>query len=212
MSVSPIRDIRNELLDAAEEVVTRDGVARLTLEAVARQIQLSKSGLLHHFPSKDCLIEALVRRTVERWRLSLDLAVEAQVHGPHRTARALIEVCFRDMSQWNDRMRRSSTALLAVLVHCSGNQCASKTTAMHQFYLQLHARMKQESRGHATGDLVLAVIDGIWLRWVTGLAPLEETQILEIRDCLKSLTLQAPAETINPTEHQFAITPERSTS
>ena len=182
MSVSTGKINCGLLLDAAEEVVTRDGVTRFTLEAVARQAGLSKSGLLHHFPSKEALIEAVVERTVEQWRQSLQAAVEEQPLGPHRTARALLQCSLGEMSQWNERMRRSSTALLAVLVHCSG-----KSTAMHQFYQQVHAQMELESGGTATGDLVLAVIDGIWLRWVTGLAPLAETQIIHIREQLKAL-------------------------
>lgn len=188
------KEICHELLDAAEEVVARDGVARLTLEAVARQAGLSKSGLLHHFHSKDSLIEAVVQRTVERWRESLNAAFELQPEGPHRTARALLECCLGEMPQWNERLHRSSTALLAVLVHCSGQNAPRNTTAMHQFYQQVHARMEEEGRGQATGDLVLAVIDGIWLRWVTGLAPLSETQVIEIREKLKEML---PSSKIN---------------
>ena len=124
MSVSTGKINCGLLLDAAEEVVTRDGVTRFTLEAVARQAGLSKSGLLHHFHSKEALIEAVVERTVEQWRQSLQASVEEQPLGPHRTARALLQCSLGEMSQWNERMRRSSTALLAVLVHCSGKSTA----------------------------------------------------------------------------------------
>lgn len=182
MNTTAGKEIHHELLDAAEEVVTRDGVARLTLEAVARQAGLSKSGLLHHFPNKEALIDAVVERTVLKWSQSLEEAVKNQPKGPQQTARALLHCCLGDMSLWNERMLRSSTALLAVLVHC-----ADRSTPMHHFYQQVHARMAHESKGNATGDLVLAVIDGIWLRWVTGLAPLEESQIIHIRETLKLL-------------------------
>ena len=51
---------RDRMLDAAEVVVTRHGIANLTLDAVAAEAGMSKGGLLHHFPSKDRLVDALV--------------------------------------------------------------------------------------------------------------------------------------------------------
>src|SRR3712207_9422759 len=44
-------------LEAAERVVARDGVARLSLDAVAGNADVSKGGLLYHFPNKDALID-----------------------------------------------------------------------------------------------------------------------------------------------------------
>ena len=60
--------LQGVLLDAAEAVVARQGIANLTLEAVAAEAGISKGGLLHHFRTKDRLIEALVTRAAENWR------------------------------------------------------------------------------------------------------------------------------------------------
>src|SRR3954449_11619979 len=54
---------KDRLLDAAATVVHRDGAQALTLDAVAREAEVSKGGLLYHFKSKRELVEALV----ERW-------------------------------------------------------------------------------------------------------------------------------------------------
>jgi AcrR family transcriptional regulator len=180
---------RETVLDAAEVVVNSQGVARLTLDTVARQAGLSKSGLLHHFPSKEALIDAIVARTVGLWKSSMEAAIRSQADGSHPTVRGLLECSLGDLAQWNDRLRRSSTALLTVLVHCPG-----KRTEMHDFYQGLLCKMQQECSGQPTGDLILAVIDGIWLRWVTGLAPLDEQQIVRIRDTLQGLLQTAVVE------------------
>ena len=189
MNAILVPDIRDQLLDAAEEVVNAQGVARLTLDAVARQAGLSKSGLLHYFPNKEALIDAIVARTIQLWKDSLQTAMQTLPPGPQPTARGLLQCCLGEMSEWNERLRRSSTALLSVLVHCPG-----RSTAMHVFYQQLHAQMEREAGGVPTGDLILAVLDGIWLRWVTGLAPLEERQVMHIRDTLRQLLPATPAE------------------
>src|SRR5215208_4643248 len=59
------RNTRTRLLEAAERVVAADGVARLTLDAVASKADVSKGGLLYHFPNKEALISAMVLRWVD---------------------------------------------------------------------------------------------------------------------------------------------------
>jgi len=57
---------RDRLLDAAESVVSREGVGNLTLEAVAREAGVSKGGLLSHSPTKSALVMAVVERLALR--------------------------------------------------------------------------------------------------------------------------------------------------
>ena len=58
----PTRDL---ILTAAERVALRDGVMRLTLEAVAREAKLSKGGVLYHFATKETLIQAMLERLIQ---------------------------------------------------------------------------------------------------------------------------------------------------
>ncbi|MDX2163441.1 MAG: TetR family transcriptional regulator [bacterium] len=51
---------RGRLIDAALSIL-EGGVQHLTLDAVAKKAAVSKGGLLHHFPSKEALIEAVIR-------------------------------------------------------------------------------------------------------------------------------------------------------
>ncbi len=50
------------LLEAAAMIAGRDGIAALSLNAVASKAGVSKGGLLHHFPNKQALIFALFHR------------------------------------------------------------------------------------------------------------------------------------------------------
>ncbi|MEU6727789.1 TetR/AcrR family transcriptional regulator [Nonomuraea wenchangensis] len=56
---------RDELLDAAEEILCDQGSAALTLSAVADRAGVSKGGLLYHFNSKEALIKGMVERLIE---------------------------------------------------------------------------------------------------------------------------------------------------
>ncbi|MBP6123077.1 MULTISPECIES: TetR/AcrR family transcriptional regulator [Providencia] len=51
--------LQEDLLKAARMIAGREGIASLSLNAVAREAGVSKGGLLHHFPSKQALIYAL---------------------------------------------------------------------------------------------------------------------------------------------------------
>src|SRR5919108_3642342 len=53
------------ILTAAERVVIRDGVMRLTIDAVARGAKLSKGGVLYHFSTKEALIQAMLERLIQ---------------------------------------------------------------------------------------------------------------------------------------------------
>ncbi|QPC43774.1 TetR/AcrR family transcriptional regulator [Kaustia mangrovi] len=56
---------RLQILDAAETVVFEVGANHLTLEAVADRAGISKGGLLYHFPTKEALLQAMLRRFIE---------------------------------------------------------------------------------------------------------------------------------------------------
>jgi AcrR family transcriptional regulator len=50
---------------AAAKVIERDGAGHLTLEKVAAEADLSKGGLLYHYPSKDALLQGLLEHLLE---------------------------------------------------------------------------------------------------------------------------------------------------
>ena len=50
---------------AAAKVIERDGAGHLTLEKVAAEADLSKGGLLYHYPSKDALLRGLLNHLLE---------------------------------------------------------------------------------------------------------------------------------------------------
>lgn len=69
MSATPRRrgprvdvDVRNALLDTAEELFGTAGVDVVSLRAVARAADVAPAALTHHFPSKRALVEAVVLR------------------------------------------------------------------------------------------------------------------------------------------------------
>ena len=56
---------KDAILAAAGSVVREQGAAHLTLDAVSAKAQISKGGLLYHFPTKEALLLGMVLRLIE---------------------------------------------------------------------------------------------------------------------------------------------------
>ena len=72
---------REDILVAARKVLLDSGVGAMTLEAVAKEAGMSKTGLYYYFPSKDALVFELVFATLERQTRAIHDAVEATRDG-----------------------------------------------------------------------------------------------------------------------------------
>jgi AcrR family transcriptional regulator len=178
--------LRDHLLDAAEAVVERQGIANLTLEAVAAEAGMSKGGLLHHFPAKDRLVEAMVRRAADSWRRCYTEGFERTPEGPGRMSRALINHCLSDAKGWTKELQRSSSACFAALA-----QNPSLIAPMREVYTELQRRVANDGLPPGVGEAVAAAIDGLWLYWVLGLVNVNQPLVGRVRRALEELVAQA---------------------
>lgn len=175
------------MLDAAETVVVRQGIANLTLEAVAAEARLSKGGLLHHFPSKDLLVEALVNRCADHWREGFLASLEATPEGPGRAARALLSH-LDNAKAWTQQCQQSSSAAFAALA-----QNPRLIEPMRGVYAELRRRLADDGLEAGVGETILVAMDGLWLNRVLGLAPLDQQRLDRIRRVLRTLLPESPA-------------------
>ena len=185
--------LQDTLLDATEAVVARQGIANLTLDAVAAESRMSKGGLLHYFPSKDRLVEALVIRTAESWRSCYTAAYDRTPEGPGRMARALLDHCLSDAKCWTEELRRSSSAVFAALA-----QNPALIQPMRAVYADLHRRIAQDELPPGVGEAVAAAIDGLWLDWVLGIVPLEQVRVVRVRRALEDMLVRAVPASRSP--------------
>jgi AcrR family transcriptional regulator len=182
----------DKLLDAAEAVVVRQGIANLTLDAVAAEAGMSKGGLLHHFPTKDRLVAALVTRSAENWRACYMEAYGRTPEGPGRMARALLSHCLSDAQGWTDQLRHSSSAVFAALA-----QNPSLIEPMRAVYSDLHRRIADDGLPPGVGEAIAAALDGLWLDWVLGLAPVTQELVVRVRIALEDMLARSkPARSL----------------
>ena len=77
--------VRQQLLEVAARLASEKGVTAVTLDAVSGASGVSKGGLLHHFPSKNMLLEALFDSLL----VLLDAAIEEAMRAHNAAAMVL---------------------------------------------------------------------------------------------------------------------------
>jgi len=75
--------VRRDLLDSAAKICAEHGVGALTLQAVADAAGVTKGGLLHHFESRQELLEALFADLLDALDADIDarMARDPVAHG-----------------------------------------------------------------------------------------------------------------------------------
>lgn len=183
---------RDLLLDAAETVASREGVARLTFDAVAAEAGVSKGGLLHYFSSKEQLIEAMVQRSADGWRNCFMSAYAETPEGPGRMIRGILNHCFMDARTWTDGLRRSYSAIFAALA-----QNSELVGPMRRVYEELYGYIKNDGLPDNVAETLMAAIDGLWFYWVMRLRPVDQEALDRLRGALElilSMALERPQD------------------
>ena len=80
----PLPSSHDGILDAAQAVVLEVGAAHMTLDAVAAKARVSKGGLLYHFPTKEALLKALLKRRLRHLEEARERKCAELQEGPAR--------------------------------------------------------------------------------------------------------------------------------
>lgn len=65
---------RSNILDAALRITEERGIGAVTLEAVADRAELTKGGLMYHFPTKEALLLGIHQHLAEQWEAAMERA------------------------------------------------------------------------------------------------------------------------------------------
>jgi AcrR family transcriptional regulator len=179
-------DTRERILDAAESIVIRDGVARLTIEAAAAEAQLSKGGVLYHFRTRDALVSSMVERMVEAFDADLDAQCRADGKDgtpEGRYLRAYVRATVRPALTPEDiRRERAGAAILAAMA--SEPQLLAP---LREAFDRWQQRLVTDGVDPVAATVARLAADGLWLVELFGFAPLPEPLRSEVAAYLEGL-------------------------
>jgi AcrR family transcriptional regulator len=161
---------RDAILAAAVGQLAEDGYRGASLASIAAAVNMSQQGVLHHFPSKERLLLALLEEKYHEDGRRLESSLDQEGLGMLRALQSLVE-----HNQSQPEMVRLFCALVA--------ESLSARHPAHDYFLQryakIRARMERSLReGQAAGTvradadverlvpLVVAVMDGLQIQWL----------------------------------------------
>lgn len=144
---------KRRLLDAAAVTLRQTGATGLTLDAVARQAGISKGGLLHHFPTKDALIETLLVELMSGFDERVRRHAEAEPSRPGGLLRAYVRASFESEPMSPDL----SAVLLGAII---GN--AALLALVRQDGARWRERLLADGVPRARALLVQSAADAAW--------------------------------------------------
>jgi len=174
-------DTKARILDAAEEVVLRDGVSRLTLDAAAAEAGLSKGGVLYHFPTRDALVAGMVAKIIDEFDRDINGRLEDD-EGPGRYLRAYIGATMEPGAPHPDRQDRLGAALIAAAA-AQPELLRPLQEAADRWQVEL----EHDGLDPTTATLLRLACDGLWLCDLFGLAPPAAPRRTEVGRALERL-------------------------
>jgi AcrR family transcriptional regulator len=184
--MSPRHSSYYAIVYAAEAVVAEAGAVHMTLDAVAAKAGISKGGLLHHFPSKEALLEAMINRLIETRKESRNKIWGELPDSPTRGLKAyMLAALLRDK-----KYDRVGAPLLAPLAH-NPKLAEPVREALGRIYAEIVSSGVKFERAAV---LALAA-DGLLMQETLSISPFTEEQRSRIVDELLRLADMAVGET-----------------
>jgi AcrR family transcriptional regulator len=191
---------RGRILAAAKQVFGANGYRGGSLNEVATRAGYTRAGLLHHFPSKESMLLALLELRDER----------LENFSPHDPARTSI---FTVVDELPDRVRVIlEDPLLIKLAHALTAEASEPEHPAHEWVAQRQRRLRENlaaSVAHSVrlgelpesvdaqslAALILAVVEGIEAQWLID----ESVDPVRAAETLQQLlrALRIPAEARN---------------
>jgi AcrR family transcriptional regulator len=172
--------VRRDLVQNAIMLAARPGLAALSLQQVAEAAGVTKGGLLHHFPNKLALVDAVFDFLVMEFDQALAeaMAPDPEPHG--RFSRAYLDLCLvdeTDLDEWAALWRSVVTD-----PHLSARWGAWLGEQVAQY--------GDHESGPALEAVRFAAV-GIWMGLFASITPADRNAL---RVYLRDLTFPAPGE------------------
>lgn len=175
------KETRERIVQAAVRRILEHGATPLALGAVAAEAQVSKGGLLHHFPTKVALLEGIATALVGLFESQLEQEFAREAPGaPGRWLRAYIRATFDP-----DPREPQFTAALARIISAYPEMRAFTSNA---FAASLATQARDDGIPAARSLLIRTACDGWWLGELFATPLVTPEERIELRDELLRLT------------------------
>lgn len=145
-------------MDAAEAVVANTGVANMTFDEVARAANISKGGVLYHFPSKEALTEAMIERFIDKFDAAVAEAARKDDNPLGRDIRAYVRATIGEPPLTGDTFDRANGAITAALANFP-----ERLEPVRRQSARTQEKIQDSDLDPVFATIIRLAIDGMWL-------------------------------------------------
>jgi len=196
------------ILTAAERVALRDGVLRLTVEAVARETKLSKGGVLYHFATKESLIQAMLDRLIQY--CEQEIAQHQQNDAaPGRWTRAYVRKTLAPLTPYPGEAAfpKSKEVGAGLIVAAATNP--KLLEPLRKRFRTWQRAIERDGISPTRATVVRLAVDGLWLADVLGIWSLSDKLRRQVLNELTRLTRETKQQESAPRDSNRAGTVTR---
>ena len=177
---------RDKILRAAGQVVMGQGIDSLTLDAVAKQAEISKGGLLYHFPNKNVLIVGLGDQLLRDFDTALQQEFE-QDEAPGTSGQWV-----RAYVRSTEKMSQESLALFARLSSKLVEMPPELFQSVKAFEEQLYERLETDGLDPVQATIIQLAIDGLWFSEAFQMVAPNQERRSQVVETLLEMTRVSP--------------------
>lgn len=175
------KQTRQQIFEACSRILQKEGLTNLTLEAVAVEAQISKGGLLYHFPNKESLIEALFEYHNNKFETRLTELAEAEGDEAGAWLRAYAKASLEQIAD-------PENASLYASLFAAEERYASAHQLMRSKYVNWQRKVEQSGINPTLATLVRLTVDGLWFVEMHSYAPPDLERRQEILELILKMT------------------------
>ncbi len=185
---------RDKICEAAMQLTIRDGLLAMTLDNVAKQAQISKGGVMYHFPSKDELVRGVLDYFSQQCETMMMRRVADDPEPRLRWARCMLDCLFPESAEADTRidngeisadvLRRFFMAMLAGAV-----TSPAAMLPLRELATRMRKRFMSDPNDGMEQILVWLAIDGLFLWQFVGLIDSNDPLIAQVGKTLRGRIL-----------------------
>lgn len=154
------KNLKKTILNACVELIINDSLQKFSLNEVAKKAGVSKGGLLHHYPSKEDLIKAIVRENFDTYLDTILERIKSVPPYPGRTPAIYLQSIEEPITENEEKI------VSAVLVASIYDKNLMKP--FQEFYSKIDACVLEDGGNTMKAKMIIINMDAIWINQMLG--------------------------------------------
>jgi AcrR family transcriptional regulator len=158
MTKPPENKTVDQILFAVMELIRDGGLPAATLSAVCKRAGISKGGLMHHYPSKESLVDAFLSRSADQCLAETSAHLATVERGEGRRTKAYVNFVLKGPMMCDPAGSHEVSAVMIALMQ--GRQMSHAMS----YYQRLADEFRGDGISRSLRELIFTSIDGLWMQ------------------------------------------------